>query len=285
VWEFLSSQTVVDMVGQVWHEGGEPLAACRAVVAESYRLWLQFDVRTDDITMILAFIDKVEEKAAMMRQASSAGRASIRGSISVGGDAVKIGGARPVRRGLSREKREAIAAAAADDDAGGKQSLCAPRTARSLSPRTRVSPHACRRTLVTARLPLVVVRPRRDNLPEEAKTKEELQRISDALSKHYLFKDMETEQQQQAYRRMRRVHTQPGQVIYAKDEEATAFFVLDSGEYAEQTYFSDGAPSEVYSICATAASPYPTFGELALINSRPRKSTRAVGASTREHAR
>ena len=35
----------------------DPLEACRAVVAESYRLWLQYEVRTDDITMIMAFLD------------------------------------------------------------------------------------------------------------------------------------------------------------------------------------------------------------------------------------
>ena len=37
VWEFLTNQTVVDMIGKF----DEPLDACRAIVAESYRLWLQ----------------------------------------------------------------------------------------------------------------------------------------------------------------------------------------------------------------------------------------------------
>lgn len=53
VWEFLTNQSVADMILKFT----DPLDACRAVVAESYRLWLQYEVRTDDITMILAFID------------------------------------------------------------------------------------------------------------------------------------------------------------------------------------------------------------------------------------
>ena len=43
------------------------ITACRAVVAESYRLWLQYEVRTDDITIILAFIDTTNG----MKEASS----------------------------------------------------------------------------------------------------------------------------------------------------------------------------------------------------------------------
>jgi serine/threonine protein phosphatase PrpC len=48
VFEFLTSQTVCDMV----HSIKDPLEACRKVVRESYNLWLQYEVRTDDITMI-----------------------------------------------------------------------------------------------------------------------------------------------------------------------------------------------------------------------------------------
>lgn len=49
VWEFLSSQSVVEMVGKY----DDAQEACMAIVAESYRLWLQHESRTDDITMLL----------------------------------------------------------------------------------------------------------------------------------------------------------------------------------------------------------------------------------------
>ena len=50
VWEFLSNERVCQLLGE---QLADPLAACRAVVAESYRMWLQFDTRTDDITCLL----------------------------------------------------------------------------------------------------------------------------------------------------------------------------------------------------------------------------------------
>lgn len=35
----------------------DPRDACAAVVAESYRLWLQYETRTDDITIIVVHIN------------------------------------------------------------------------------------------------------------------------------------------------------------------------------------------------------------------------------------
>ena len=69
VWEFMTNQMVADMVA-----GFEsPLKACKAVVQEAYKLWLQFDVRTDDITMSLVMLDQTEgvEAALLAEQARS----------------------------------------------------------------------------------------------------------------------------------------------------------------------------------------------------------------------
>ncbi|CAK9194927.1 unnamed protein product [Sphagnum troendelagicum] len=57
VFEFLSSQAVVDMVAK----SSDPKDACAAIVAESYRLWLQYETRTDDITIIVVHIDGLED--------------------------------------------------------------------------------------------------------------------------------------------------------------------------------------------------------------------------------
>ena len=48
VFEFITSQGVADMVTAC----SDPLQACRTVVQEAYNRWLQFEIRTDDITMI-----------------------------------------------------------------------------------------------------------------------------------------------------------------------------------------------------------------------------------------
>lgn len=52
VFEFLSSQTVVDMV----NKHADPRDACSAIAGESYKLWLENESRTDDITMIIVHI-------------------------------------------------------------------------------------------------------------------------------------------------------------------------------------------------------------------------------------
>ncbi|KAL6657483.1 hypothetical protein ACP70R_005263 [Stipagrostis hirtigluma subsp. patula] len=52
VFEFLSSQEVVDMVAMYQ----DPREACSAIAAESYKLWLQHENRTDDITIIIVHI-------------------------------------------------------------------------------------------------------------------------------------------------------------------------------------------------------------------------------------
>ncbi|KAK9672055.1 hypothetical protein RND81_12G073100 [Saponaria officinalis] len=52
VFEFLSSQAVVDMVSSY----KDPRDACSAIVGESYKLWLTNENRTDDITIIIVHI-------------------------------------------------------------------------------------------------------------------------------------------------------------------------------------------------------------------------------------
>mmetsp|Transcript_28754 Transcript_28754/g.73192 ORF Transcript_28754/g.73192 Transcript_28754/m.73192 type:complete len:433 (+) Transcript_28754:185-1483(+) len=69
VWEFLPSQSVVDMVSKF----DDPQEACLSVVAESYRLWLQHETRTDDITMVVIQFQGLEEEAPQMALPTPAG--------------------------------------------------------------------------------------------------------------------------------------------------------------------------------------------------------------------
>lgn len=39
----------------------DPQDACAAIVAESYRLWLQYETRTDDITVIVVHINELTD--------------------------------------------------------------------------------------------------------------------------------------------------------------------------------------------------------------------------------
>ena len=60
VFEFLTNQSVIDICTKF----KDPLEACKAVISEAYELWLQYELRTDDITMICIFVDGVNKQAA-----------------------------------------------------------------------------------------------------------------------------------------------------------------------------------------------------------------------------
>ena len=48
----------------------DPQEAAIAVVVEAYRLWLQYEVRTDDITIIVARVEGLQESAAIVKKQS-----------------------------------------------------------------------------------------------------------------------------------------------------------------------------------------------------------------------
>lgn len=57
VFEFLTNQSVIDICAKFV----DPVEACQAVISEAYELWLQYELRTDDITMICIFVDSIEK--------------------------------------------------------------------------------------------------------------------------------------------------------------------------------------------------------------------------------
>lgn len=67
VFEFLNSQAVVDMVNKFI----DPRDACAAIAAESYRLWLEHENRTDDITIIIVHISDLHKSGAGVTNGTS----------------------------------------------------------------------------------------------------------------------------------------------------------------------------------------------------------------------
>lgn len=192
VWEFLTNQSVADMIMKF----SDPLDACRAVVAESYRLWLQYEVRTDDITMILAFIDKGTDEGEVP-ESMRKNRGSRRGSadqISVGLDIVgRAGGEnRPVRRGLSKEKKKQMSIATA---AMAEEDLT---------------------DWVMEKVP---------------KSPDELKRIAEAVKANFLFQHLSGAQTQMVYDVMKKVSVSKGDVVIRQGDQGDWFYVVDEGEY------------------------------------------------------
>lgn len=50
-----------DRVIEVCAKNKDPLEACRIIQEESKDLWMKNDIRTDDITMICIYIDKINQ--------------------------------------------------------------------------------------------------------------------------------------------------------------------------------------------------------------------------------
>ncbi|KAG1327787.1 putative protein phosphatase 2C 35 [Cocos nucifera] len=88
VFEFLSSQTVVDMVSRY----GDPRDACSAIAAESYKIWLEHEDRTDDITIIVVLIVPFADVVAI----KEAGYTRIKASRMVSHEAKTESSAFPV---------------------------------------------------------------------------------------------------------------------------------------------------------------------------------------------
>lgn len=59
VWEFLSSQRVVDIVAAC----ADPADAAKALVATAYKAWLQKETRTDDISVVVLNFEHPEAEA------------------------------------------------------------------------------------------------------------------------------------------------------------------------------------------------------------------------------
>ncbi|KAL3505825.1 hypothetical protein ACH5RR_031207 [Cinchona calisaya] len=69
VFEFLSSQTVVDMVTRYT----DPRDACSAIAGEAYKLWLEHENRTDDITISIVHIKDLSNLVVSANDESSEG--------------------------------------------------------------------------------------------------------------------------------------------------------------------------------------------------------------------
>lgn len=250
IFEFITNQGAADIVGQY----DDPLEGARAIVAEAYRLWLQYEVRTDDITIIVLQLAWGPEDASAalldrppspVRRGSSIASAELAARLSANGsELVGIGlnlgdGNRPVRRGLSKEKKSLIMAtqsSAADDDAADGAA---------------------------------------DDEPS-AKSDDELRRIAAAVKTNFLFAHLDAGQRRSLFLAMKRVPVRAGEVVIRQGDPGEWFYVVDSGEFAvSQRSSADGGSERDVHIFTykNEGGVHHCFGELALMYSKPRAAT------------
>lgn len=232
VFEFLSSQTVVDMVAL--HK--DPRDACAAIVAESYRLWLQYETRTDDITIIVVHVNGLNN--------------AMGGTASPG----------PTMNSSAPQVVELT----------GSESP----TTMSLSTRNyRVRHDVSRARLRAIESSLESGNLWVPSSPAHRKTWEEEAHIERALHDHFLFRKLTDSQCQVMLDCMQRVEVQAGDIVVQQGGEGDCFFVVGNGEFevfATQEEKNGEVPRVLHRYTAEKLS---CFGELALMNNKPLQAT------------
>lgn len=241
VFEFLSSQTVVDMVSKF----KDPRDACAAIVAESYRLWLQYETRTDDITVIVVHINGLID-------------------IGTGQSASPLTVSRPIVPHVI--------------EVTGSES---PSTFSWNSKNHRVRHDLSRARLRAIESSLENGQAWVPPSPAHRKTWEEEAHIERVLHDHFLFRKLTDSQCHVLLDCMQRVAVQPGEIVVKQGGDGDCFYVVGCGEF-EVLATQEEKSGEVSRVLQRyTAEKLSSFGELALMYNKPlQASVRAVTSGT-----
>ncbi|KAJ4770180.1 Protein kinase family protein [Rhynchospora pubera] len=238
VFEFLSSQTVVDMVAKF----KDPRDACAAIVAESYRLWLQYETRTDDITIVVVHISGLSD-VELVQTIAKAPLKPMPQIIEV------TGSESPMVNWVSKNNR-----------------------ARQDISRARL--RALENSLEKGH---VWVPPS----PSHRKTWEEEAHIERALDGHFLFRKLTDSQRHVLLDCLHRIEVKPGEIIVQQGGEGDCFYVVGSGEFEVFAIQEENGTEITKVLHQYTAEKLSSFGELALMYNKPlQASVRAVTSGT-----
>lgn len=227
VFEFLSSQSVVEMVAKF----KDPRDACAAVVAESYRLWLQYETRTDDITIIVVHINGLDKAVDVQNELDAPLKPLPHVFEETGSESPFHvswnSNNHRVRHDLSRIRLKAI-----------ESSL---ENGHSWHP-----PSASHK-----------------------KTWEEEAHIERVLHDHFLFRRLTDSQCQVLLDCMQRVEVKPGDVVVEQGGEGDSFYVVTNGEFEVLATQEEGMEVVTKILHRYTAEKLSSFGELALMYNKP----------------
>jgi CRP-like cAMP-binding protein len=292
VFEFLPSQAVADMVSKF----EDPLEACLAVVAESYRLWLQYETRTDDITIIVIKFLGLPEALAKVAAAEAAAAAPPANHPPVAAVSTlgPLPSMRPTSAVLASGSRPGSAArpgSAGLRRPGSRAGTPAGQTADPNDPGrpVRRSMARSKRDAITASLAATAEEDEAAgaadaDAPQQPKTAAEAAALAAAIQACFLFAHLTDAQRTALLGRFVKREVLPGEWVCQLGERGDAFFVVDSGEFdvylcAPAEAEADATGAKVVHSYAVTKGVRPSFGELALLYNQPRTaSVRARGA-------
>ncbi len=259
VTEFLTNQSVVDICAKF----NDPLEACRAVVAESYELWLQYELRTDDITMICVFIDEMQQQ-----QEEEVVPAAEKDNI------VALEARESSVRSITSSQSEVQQL-----DSGGIETL----------PKEPQKPARCE----MSKKCLLELEQRRldsgkkivydDDIDINAlmsfKSEDDKARIAEAIKASVIFHDITDQQKDMICSAMEHLDVKKGDWVIRQGEMGDKLYIVEEGEFEvrvlEKGMEDDGAggsPVHMY-FGSRSQHAHPTFGELALRHSAPRQAS------------
>ena len=260
IYEFLTNQSVIDICAKFT----DPLEACRAVVAESYELWLQYELRTDDITIIVIFVEPIMDPSNMEREYVTSSlrdvtkgyrQASVSGAIggedNEGQDDVLLPdvAARPVRTRMTKEKAQEI------EKLKQQAGLTQEDYAAELNKEVDL-----------------------EQLYTE-KTASEKARIADAIKTSVMFRNVTDDQRELIFGVMEHIPVKAGTWVIKQGTVGDRFYIIDDGTFevrilgdGETDDGTGGALIHVYE-GSVAKHVHPCFGELALMYSAPRSAS------------
>jgi CRP-like cAMP-binding protein len=230
----------------------DPLEACRAVVAESYELWLQYELRTDDITMICIFVDGVDEKLShslsTTSMISTTGHTPGAPEEPVDDEAdtlIPATPGRPVRMQISKE--------------------------RSVQLEKMKIKMSSTEDVVTEDIDLSKL--------HTHKTKEEKSRIAEAIEASVIFQNITEEEREMIFGVMEPIKVKKGTWVIKQGTVGDRFYIVTTGVFevrivpdGEEDDGSGGNLVHVYE-GSVEMHAHPSFGGLALMYSAPRAAS------------
>jgi len=244
IFEFLTNQSVVDICAKF----SDPLEACKAVVTESYNLWVQYELRTDDITIICMFVEPITEASVMRKDFVTS---SIEFNPKAGqnkaieeslGDA---GGERPVRNHITKEK---------SDEIDKQKAVLSEEDLAVLNREVDL-----------------------DALYTE-KTASEKARISDAIKTSVMFRNITDDERELIYGVMEPITVKKGDWVIKQGTVGDRFYIIDEGTFEVRISNGidlDNTGGNIVHLYEGSISKHlhPIFGELALMHSAPRSAS------------
>uniref|UniRef100_A0A7S2E854 cGMP-dependent protein kinase n=1 Tax=Ditylum brightwellii TaxID=49249 RepID=A0A7S2E854_9STRA len=251
VFEFLTNQSVIDICAKF----SDPLEACRAVVAESYELWLQYELRTDDITMICIFVDdvasdnnSVSHSLYESENTAPGDEASAKVAFDLVDGYIPVEGSKPVRNRLSKEKSQALE----------KMKTKLTKNNGELEDLENVDINE----LITE------------------KSSEEKAHIAEAIRASVMFQNITDIQREMIFGVMESIPVKKGEWVIRQDTVGDRFYIVDDGKFdvrivpdGETDTRGDGGNIVHVYDGSRENHAHPSFGELALMYSAPRAAS------------